>query len=139
MYSREMGGIRSDGQLYGMKPEQLSQDYPPQESIPSSAVQTAERQRQGYREAADTAQEYRETADRETDSRETASYAADSRMASASCAPPKGRGLLNLSFLQDIKTEDLLLLAVAFLLFTDSGEGENNDLLILLVGLLLLL
>lgn len=100
MYSREMGGIRSDGQLYGMRPEELTAETvrrPPHEE-PSPPPPPPP-------------------------------------------SPPKEKekkGLLDLSFLHDIKTEDLLLLAIGFLLLTDSGD-DNNDLLILLVGLLLLL
>lgn len=93
MYSREMGGIRSDGQLYTM-------GHPP-------AAET-------YREKPPAAEE---------------------------CPPPapvEKKGFLDLSFLRDIKLEDLLLLAIGFLLLTGNGE-DNNDLLILLVGLLLLL
>ena len=48
------------------------------------------------------------------------------------------KGLLDLSFLQDLKIEDLLLIAIGFLLLTD-GDGANNDLLIILVALLLLM
>lgn len=98
MYSREMGGIRSDGQLYTM--ELLREDY------------------------------------RETPSPEPPPPAEQS--ACETSAPATGKGILNLSFLQDIKLEDLLLLAIGFLLLTGDGDG-NNDLLILLVGLLLLL
>lgn len=98
MYSREMGGIRSDGQLYGMR-QNLTEE-------PSS-----------------------ETFSREPPREEPPPPP----------PPAKGRkGLLDLSFLHDLKTEDLLLLAIGFLLLTDNGE-DNNDLLILLVGLLLLL
>ena len=93
MYSREMGGIRSDGQLYSMG--HFEEEY---REVPSAPSQPP-----------------------------------------PPCAPPAPtpkKGLLDLSFLQEIKLEDLLLLAIGFLLLT--GDG-NNDLLILLVGLLLLL
>ncbi len=93
MYSREMGGIRSDGQLYTM-------GHPPET----------------------------ETFREEPPVRETCSVP----------EAPKKKGLLDLSFLQNLKLEDLLLLAIGFLLLTGNGE-DNNDLLILLVGLLLLL
>jgi hypothetical protein len=95
MYSREMGGIRSDGQLYSMgygEEEHHEMPAPPPQPPPP-------------------------------------------------CPPPAPapkKGFLNLSFLQDLKLEDLLLLAIGFLLLTGEGDG-NNDLLILLIGLLLLL
>lgn len=98
MYSREMGGIKSDGQLYGMQhaapiPER-EPDPPPYQEV--------------FREQPPCKEE------------------------------SKRKGLLDLSFLHDLKIEDLLLIAIGFLLLTDS-DGENNDLLILLVGLLLLM
>ena len=96
MYSRDMGGIRSDGQLYGMRPEELTAETvrrTPHDEPPPPPPETEKREK---------------------------------------------KGLLDLSFLHDIKIEDLLLLAIGFLLLTDDCE-ENNDLLILLVGLLLLL
>ncbi len=96
MYSRDMGGIKSDGQLYGMRPEELTAETVrnvPHDEPPSPPPEPREQEK---------------------------------------------KGLLNLSFLHDLKLEDLLLLAIGFLLLTDSGE-DNNDLLILLVGLLLLL
>lgn len=93
MYSREMGGIRSDGQLYAMGHPPEAETY--REQPPAGEVCPAPE-------------------------------------------PEKKKGLLDLSFLHDIKLEDLLLLAIGFLLLTGNGE-ENNDLLILLVGLLLLL
>ena len=95
MYSREMGGIRSDGQLYSM----------------------------GY-----GGEEYRE-------------MPSPPSQPPPPCPPPDlapKKSFLNLSFLQDLKLEDLLLLAIGFLLLTGEGDG-NNDLLILLIGLLLLL
>ena len=95
MYSREMGGIRSDGQLYSMG--HFEEEY---REMPSAPPQPP-----------------------------------------PPCAPPAPaprKGLLDLSFLQEIKLEDLLLLAIGFLLLMGDGDG-NNDLLILLVGLLLLL
>lgn len=98
MYSRDMGGIRSDGQLYGMRPEEL----------------TAETVRKPHDEPSPPPPPPPEPRAREK------------------------KGLLDLSFLHDLKIEDLLLLAIGFLLLTDDCE-ENNDLLILLVGLLLLL
>lgn len=107
-YSREIGGIRSDGQLYELqrKLQQESENPPPQEQAQTEPVH-------------ERAQE-----------------------AMASCvppqtAPPTRGGLFNLSFLQDLKMDDLLLLAIGFLLLTDSGQ-ERNDLLFLLIGLLLL-
>lgn len=106
MYSREMGGIRSDGQLYGMRPEEL----------------TAEIQRAEDRHS-ETMREH---------PREEAPPPPPPPPA------PKRKGLLDLSFLHDLKIEDLLLLAIGFLLLTDNGE-ENNDLLIILIALLLLL
>lgn len=96
MYSREMGGIKSDGQLYGMNrpaPMQEREEPPAQET---------------FREQLPCKEE------------------------------PKRKGLLDLSFLHDLKIEDLLLIAIGFLLLTD-GDGENNDLLIILVALLLLM
>lgn len=99
MYSREMGGIKSDGQLYGMRPEELTAETvhrPLHDNAPPPPPPSCEPHAQ------------------------------------------EKKGLLNLSFLQDIKLEDLLLLAIGFLLLTDC-DGDNNDLLILLVGLLLLL
>ncbi len=93
MYSREMGGIRSDGQLYH-----------------------AERNREEYREPPPPPP---------PPPCETA-------------GPVAKKSFLDLSFLRDIKLEDLLLLAIGFLLLTGDGDS-NNDLLILLIGLLLLL
>ncbi len=98
MYSRDMGGIRSDGQLYGMRPEELTAETvrrPPHDEPPPPPPPPEPREKEK-------------------------------------------KGLLDLSFLHDLKIEDLLLLAIGFLLLTDNCE-ENNDLLILLVGLLLLL
>lgn len=105
-YSREMGGIRSDGQLYELQRrlQQESADPPPppqEEPIHESAQETM------------------------------APYAPPQK------APPDRGGLFNLSFLHDLKMDDLLLLAIGFLLLTDSGQ-ERNDLLFLLIGLLLL-
>ncbi|MBQ9793375.1 MAG: hypothetical protein IKK06_06175 [Clostridia bacterium] len=95
MYSREMGGIQSDGQLYGMnRPAPVPEREEP---------------------AAETFREQKPCKDE-----------------------PKRKGLLDLSFLHDLKIEDLLLIAIGFLLLTD-GDGENNDLLIILVALLLLM
>lgn len=105
-YSREMGGIRSDGQLYEL--QRRIQQEPPQ---PPPQEQQQEQ---------------------ESPAQET--------MAHPAPPPPKApdRGnFFNLSFLRDLKLDDLLLLAIAFLLFTDSGQ-ERNDLLFLLIGLLLL-
>ncbi len=98
MYSREMGGIKSDGQLYGMQhaapvPER-EPEPPPHEEV--------------FRSEPPCKEEH------------------------------KRKGLVDLSFLHDIKIEDLLLIAIGFLLLTD-GDGENNDLLIILVALLLLM
>ena len=101
MYSREMGGIKSDGQLYGIRPEELTAETvrrAPHEEMPPPPPPPCEHQEK----------------------------------------EKEKKGLLNLSFLHDLKTEDLLLLAIGFLLLTDNGD-DNNDLLILLVGLLLLL
>ena len=95
MYSREMGGIQSDGQLYGMN---RSAPVPEREEP-----------------AAETFREQKPCKDE-----------------------PKRKGLLDLSFLHDLKIEDLLLIAIGFLLLTD-GDGEHNDLLIILVALLLLM
>lgn len=104
-YSREMGGIRSDGQLYEL--QRRMQQEPPGD-VPREQVQVHE----------EPAQE-----------------------AMAQPAPPpkapEGGGLFHLSFLRDLKMDDLLLLAIGFLLLTDSGQ-ERNDLLFLLIGLLLL-
>lgn len=95
MYSREMGGIKSDGQLYGMnRPTPVPEQEEP---------------------AAETFREQPPCKDE-----------------------PKRKGLLDLSFLHNLKIEDLLLIAIGFLLLTD-GDGENNDLLIILVALLLLM
>ena len=94
-----MGGVKSDGQLYGMRPEELTAETvrrAPHEEMPPPPPPPC------------------------------------------SNGEKEKKGLLNLSFLHDLKTEDLLLLAIGFLLLTDSGD-DNNDLLILLVGLLLLL
>lgn len=104
-YSREMGGIRSDGQLYELqrRMQQEPSQQPPQEQAREEPVQ------------------------------ETMAHPAPP-------PPPKGPdrgGFLNLSFLRDLKMDDLLLLAIGFLLLTDSGQ-ERNDLLFLLIGLLLL-
>lgn len=108
-YSREMGGIRSDGQLYELQRRmQQEPPQPPQEQMQAHEVH-------------------------EEPAQETMSH-------SAPPPPPKEPdrgGLLNLSFLRDLKMDDLLLLAIGFLLFTDSGQ-ERNDLLFLLIGLLLL-
>lgn len=93
MYSREMGGIRSDGQLYTMGHGREEYCEPPP-SPPSPPCEAP--------------------------------------------APPAKKGILDLSFLQNLKLEDLLVFAIAFLLLTGDGDG-NNDLLILLVGLLLLM
>lgn len=96
MYSREMGGIKSDGQLYGMNrpaPQLEREEAPAQETFRPQPSHKEERGR---------------------------------------------KGLLDLSFLHDLKIEDLLLIAIGFLLLTD-GDGENNDLLIILVALLLLM
>ena len=95
MYSREMGGIKSDGQLYGM-------------NHPISVPEREEPAAETFREQTPCRDE------------------------------PKRKGLLDLSFLHDLKIEDLLLIAIGFLLLTD-GDGENNDLLIILVALLLLM
>lgn len=112
-YSREMGGIRSDGQLYELQ-KRLQQE----EAIASQAAQQAPLQEPLHEEPA-----------QET----MAAYAPPPK------APPdRGGGLLNLSFLRDLKLDDLLLIAIGFLLLTDSGQ-ERNDLLFLLIGLLLLL
>ena len=94
MYSREMGGIRSDGQLYSMG--HGGEEYCERPSTPVQPPPPC-----------------------------------------SPPAPPK-KGLLDLSFLQELRLEDLLLLAIGFLLLTGDGDG-NNDLLVLLVGLLLLL
>ena len=102
-YSREMGGIRSDGQLYEL--QRRMQQEPPQQPP----------QEQPHEEPA----------------QETMAHASPPPK-----APDRG-GFLNLSFLRDLKLDDLLLLAIAFLLLTDSGQ-ERNDLLFLLIGLLLL-
>lgn len=104
-YSREMGGIRSDGQLYELqrRMQQEPSQQPPQEQAREEPVQ------------------------------ETMAHPAPP-------PPPKEPdrgGFLNLSFLRDLKMDDLLLLAIGFLLLTDSGQ-ERNDLLFLLIGLLLL-
>lgn len=128
MYSREMGGIRSDGQLYGMQQE-LQQGLL-REQVPSEPIQ---QQSESYGATATAAPPREEPAAEETFAPRQESCASPSRGGSRS------GGLLNLSFLHDLKTEDLLLMAIAFLLFTDGGDGQNNDLLILLVGLLLLL
>ena len=98
MYSREMGGIKSDGQLYGMP------STPP------------------MRERESEPPPHEEVFRREPPCKEE----------------PVRKGLLDLSFLQDLKLEDLLLIAIGFLLLTD-GDGANNDLLIILVALLLLM
>ena len=111
-YSREMGGIRSDGQLYELQ-RRMQQD-PPQP--PPQEQMTQEQVREQIPE--DPAQET------------MAQHAPPPK------APDRG-GILNLSFLRDLKLDDLLLLAIAFLLLTDSGQ-ERNDLLFLLIGLLLL-
>lgn len=106
-YSREMGGIRSDGQLYELQ-RRMQQDPPqppPQEQL----------------------QQEQEPA------QETMAHPAPPPPPKA----PERGGLLDLSFLRDLKMDDLLLLAIAFLLFTDSRQ-ERNDLLFLLIGLLLL-
>lgn len=104
-YSREMGGIRSDGQLYELqrRMQQEPSQQPPQVQAREEPVQ------------------------------ETMAHPAPP-------PPPKEPdrgGFLNLSFLRDLKMDDLLLLAIGFLLLTDSGQ-ERNDLLFLLIGLLLL-
>ncbi len=104
MYSREMGGIKSDGQLYGMNRPAPSPE------------RTAEPAHEVFREP------FREVFPEQPPCKEE----------------PKRKGLLDLSFLHDLKIEDLLLIAIGFLLLTD-GDGENNDLLILLVALLLLM
>lgn len=111
-YSREMGGIRSDGQLYELQ-RRMQQDPPqppPQEEMPREQ-------------------------DKEPAQETMAQHAPPPR------TPDRGgflnRGSLSLSFLRDLKLDDLLLLAIAFLLLTDS-EQEKNDLLFLLIGLLLL-
>ena len=103
-YSREMGGIRSDGQLYELqrRMQHTSPSEPPTEEPP-----------------------------REEPVQETMA-----NLPPPPKAPDKG-GFLNLSFLRDLKMDDLLLLAIGFLLLTDSGQ-ERNDLLFLLIGLLLL-
>ena len=104
-YSREMGGIRSDGQLYELQ-RQMQRETP------------AQAPPQGESAQAEPAQE---------------------TMASLSPPPqpaPAG-GFLGLSFLRDLKLDDLLLLAIGFLLLTD-GKQERNDLFFLLIGLLLL-
>ena len=100
MYSREMGGIKSDGQLYGM----------------NRPAPSPERTEEPAREV------FREVFPEQPPCKEE----------------PKRKGLLDLSFLHDLKIEDLLLISIGFLLLTD-GDGENNDLLILLVALLLLM
>lgn len=104
-YSREMGGIRSDGQLYELqrRMQQGPSQQPPQEQAREEPVQ------------------------------ETMAHPAPPP---PSKEPDRG-GFLNLSFLRDLKMDDLLLLAIGFLLLTDSGQ-ERNDLLFLLIGLLLL-
>lgn len=104
-YSREMGGIRSDGQLYELqrRMQQEPSQQPPQEQAREEPVQ------------------------------ETMAHPAPPPPPKA---PDRG-GFLNLSFLRDLKMDDLLLLAIGFLLLTDSGQ-ERNDLLFLLIGLLLL-
>lgn len=109
-YSREMGGIRSDGQLYELQRrlQQESENPPP-------PPQQEQAQAEPVHESAQEAM---------------ASYAPQT-------APPNRGGLFNLSFLHDLKMDDLLLLAIGFLLLTDSGQ-ERNDLLFLLIGLLLL-
>ncbi len=99
MYSREMGGIKSDGQLYGMnRPTPVPErEEPAQETFRGKFPEPPP------------------------------------------CKEERGRkGLLDLSFLHDLKIEDLLLIAIGFLILTDS-DGENNDLLIILVALLLLM
>ena len=106
MYSREMGGIRSDGQLYEMQ-RRMQQEAQLQQELQEEPV-------------------------REEPTQEAMAHHAPPQ------APPNRGGFLNLSFLHDLKLDDLLLLAIGFLLLTDSGQ-ERNDLLFLLIGLLLLL
>ena len=91
-YSRDIGGIRSDGQLYEMQRRLQEESRPEAETPPPPSVGAPEAQK-------------------------------------AQSSP--------LSFLRDLKMDDLLLLAIGFLLLTDSGQ-ERNDLLFLLIGLLLL-
>ena len=94
-YSRDIGGIRSDGQLYEMQrrlQEEEPRPEPPPPPPPPPPVGAPETHK-------------------------------------AQSSP--------LSFLRDLKMDDLLLLAIGFLLLTDSGQ-ERNDLLLLLIGLLLL-
>lgn len=119
-YSREMGGIRSDGQLYELQ-RRMQQDPPqppPQEQVREQVPE-----------------QVREQVPKESAQEAMANHAPPPK------APDRGgflnRGALNLSFLRDMKLDDLLLLAIAFLLLTDS-EQERNDLLFLLIGLLLL-
>lgn len=118
MYSREMGGIRSDGQLYELQ-RRMQQET-------ASPIQEQPRQEQQWEPPPPQEQVHEEPV-QET----MASYAPPQK------EPPGRGGLFNLSFLHDLKMDDLLLLAIGFLLLTDSGQ-ERNDLLFLLIGLLLL-
>ncbi len=95
-YSRDIGGIRSDGQLYEMQRRLQEEARPEPETPPPPPPPPSVG-------APETHQ--------------------------AQSSP--------LSFLRDLKMDDLLLLAIGFLLLTDSGQ-ERNDLLFLLIGLLLL-
>ncbi len=131
MYSREMGGIRSDGQLYTMQ----------QAAEKSFADAMYEQQSQMQTEAAPN-----ESARQTEPPREDPNRQGDAPVdapAFASRPAEKRGGLLDglfggLHSLRDMKIDDWLLLAIGFLLLTDQ-DGENNELLILLIGALLLL
>lgn len=121
-YSREMGGIRSDGQLYELQ-RRMQQET--QQSPQPDPVREQVREQIPEQIPEESAQE---------------------TVAQPPPPPPPkapdrggilGRGPLSFSFLRDLKMDDLLLLAIGFLLLTDSGQ-ERNDLLFLLIGLLLL-
>lgn len=132
MYSREMGGIRSDGQLYTMQ----------QAAEQSFADAMYEKQAQNRTEPPHGPSEWEEPP-REEHRQEPMEQSPTSAPTLASGPSEKRGGLLDglfggLHSLKDLKTDDLLLLAIGFLLLTDQ-DGANNDLLILLVGLLLLL
>ncbi len=130
MYSREMGGIRSDGQLYTMQ----------QAAEKSFADAMYEQQSQMQTETASNEPARQTQPPREEPNRQ--GDASDAPVFASRPAEKRG-GLLDglfggLHSLRDMKIDDWLLLAIGFLLLTDQ-DGENNDLLILLIGALLLL
>ncbi len=97
MYSRDFGGIQSDGQLYNYE------------------------------------REYNEARNRE-EAREFKEENCENQLPVANNKKNSGKGL---SFLRDLKLDDLLLIGIGLLLLLDSDE--ENDIFSILIAILLIL